>query len=147
MNTKCDWICENQRTQAENTGTKFRENQLSSCKVCFKYLPSHQQCIQHDWPTRMASRRQNFCLSLLFKIIHKQTCILLSDITPPTIITSSTIATRPDLNNLPVPFARTDTYKFFWAARLQHLPSYIKEVTLLKTWLATNDYMYLFVIV
>jgi len=47
----------------------------------------------------LETRRQNFHLSLLFKIIHNQTCIPLTDITPPTIITSSTIATRSDLNN------------------------------------------------
>jgi len=64
----------------------------------------------------LETQRQNFCLSLLFKIINDQTCIPLSDITPPTIITLSTIATRSDLNNLPVPFARQ---VLFWAARLQ----------------------------
>jgi len=41
-------------TVAKNRDTKFRENQSSSCKICHKYLPSHQQYIQHDWPTRMA---------------------------------------------------------------------------------------------
>ena len=83
---------------------------------------------------------------------HDQTCIPLSGITPPTIITSSTIATRSDLNNLPMPFARTDTYKFSTLAICGIIcqASYIKEVTFidtLKTWLATNDYMYLIVIV
>jgi len=103
-------------TVAKNRGAKFRENQLLSCKICHKYTYHCTSSVsnmidQLGWQD-LETRRQNFRSSLLFKIVHDQTCIPLSDITPPTIITSSTIVTRSDLNNLPVPFARTDTYKF-----------------------------------
>ena len=101
-----------------------------------RFGPSHQQCIQHDWPTRMARLRNSKTkyplINLLFKIIHEQTCISLTDITPPTILTSSTMAS--DLNNLPVPCICKNWHLqvLFWATCL-HLPSYTEEVTLLET--------------
>jgi len=123
--------------------------QSSSCKICHKYLPSHQQCIQHNWPTRTTRLRNSKTKFLLFKIIHDQTCIPFTDITPPTIITWSKIATRSDPNNLPVIFARTDIYKFSFGPHAcniwNNLPSCIKEVTsidTLKTSLGTNDYVF-----
>ena len=61
----------------------------------------------------------------------------LTDMTPPTIITSSTTSTRSDINNLSVPFARTDTYKFSFGPHAcniwNNLPSHIKEVTSIDT--------------
>ena len=65
---------------------------------------------QLEWQD-LETQRQNFRLCTLFKIIHHQTCIPLSDITSPIATTSSTIMTRSDVNNVLVPFARTDTYK------------------------------------
>ena len=85
----------------------------------------------------LETRRQNSRLFLLFKIIHNQSCIPLTDMMPPTIITSSTTSTRSDINNLSVPFARTDTYKFSVGPHAcniwNNLPSHIKEVTSIDT--------------
>ena len=64
-------------------------------------------------------------------VYNCQTCIPLTDITLPSIMTSSTKTTRSDVNNLPVLFARTDTYKFSFEPHAcniwNNLPSYIKE--------------------
>ena len=72
-----------------------------------------------------------------FKIIHHQICIPLSDITSPTTATSSTIMTRSDVNNILVPFARTDTYKLSFGPHAcslwNSLPSYIKGITSIDT--------------
>ena len=54
---------------------------------------------QLEWQD-LETQRQNFRLCMLFKIIHHQTCIPLSDITSPTTTTSSTIMTRSDVNNI-----------------------------------------------
>ena len=91
---------------------------------------------QLEWQD-LETRRQNFRLCMLFKIIHNQTCIPLSDITSPTTTTSSTIMTRSDVNSVLVPFARTDTYKFSFGPHTcslwNSLPSHIKGITSIDT--------------
>ena len=71
-------------TVAKNRGAKFRENQLLSCKICHKYTYHCTSSVsnmidQLGWQD-LETQRQNFRLSLLFKITHDQTCIPLSDI-------------------------------------------------------------------
>ena len=91
---------------------------------------------QLEWQD-LETQRQNFRLCMLFKIIHNQACIPLSNITSPTTTTSSTIMTRSDVNNVLVPFARTDTYKLSFGPHAcslwNSLPSYIKGVTFIDT--------------
>ena len=110
---------------------------LSIRKVSDMYGIPRSTLHDHVSGKVVETRRQNSRLFLLFKIIHNQSCIPLTDMTPPTIITSSTTSTRSDINNLSVPFARTDTYKFSFGPHAcniwNNLPSHIKEVTSIDT--------------
>ena len=58
---------------------------------------------------QLETRRHNFHLCFLFKIIHNLTCVPFSDTisSKSTTTAESTITRRPHVNNILVPFART----------------------------------------
>ena len=84
---------------------------------------------------QLETRRHNFHLCFLFKIIHNLTCVPLSDIISSNTTTTAefTIIRKSHANNILAPFTRTDTYQHSFGPNAcniwNNLPNHIKEIT------------------
>jgi len=84
---------------------------------------------------KLKDRRHNLRLCLMYKIIHNHVCIPLSEFITESDAATSSITTRSSYaKNLPVPYARTDTYKFSFGpctcANWNKLPDHVKDIKL-----------------
>ena len=101
----------------------------------FYHTSSVSSMIQQLGWQQLDTRRHDFRLCFLFKIIHNLTCVPLSDIISSNTTTTaeSAITRRSHANNILVPFARTDTYQHSFGPNAcniwNNLPNHIKEIT------------------
>ena len=91
---------------------------------------------------KQEDRRHKSRLCLMYKIIHNHVCISLSEFTTESNTVITSITTRSShLMNLPVPYARTDIYKFSFGPHTctiwNKLPHHIKDIKSFETFKMT----------